>query len=61
MDETRYTQNAPNFAGVENSVGGWRWVVKSKQRGAFSAKDQAELKIKHLKTKLFNFINDCLF
>lgn len=59
MDETKYLKNAPNFAGVESSVGGWRWVVKSKQRGAFSAKDQAEIKIKHLKTKVYSDFTPC--
>lgn len=59
MDVSKYTNNAPNFAGVENSVGGWRWVVKSKQRGAFSAKDQAEIKIKDLKTKVYSDFTIC--
>lgn len=59
MDETKYTKNAPNFAGVESSVGGWRWIIKGKQRGAFSLKDQAEIKIKHLKTKIYSDFTPC--
>ncbi len=59
MDDRRFTENAPNQAGVQNSVDGWRWVVKTKQRGAFSYIDQAQIKINDLKSKIYSDFRPC--
>ncbi len=59
MDETKFTKDAPNTSGVDSAVGGWRWVIKGKQRGCFSYKDQVDLKIQHLRSKIYSDFTPC--